>query len=105
MVVKSIVYPNDRNGEAAHMFWHFEPAQQNQRGSSRCMLKSFEDSYVKGMGWEKNQEKAYGSNPAPNITTSAGTFPSVSSESLKFSLQSWLEKFSHFDYDRLGIFD
>ena len=105
MVVKSIVYPKDRNGEAAHMFWHFEPVQQNQKGSSQCMLKSFEDSYVKGMGREKNQEEAYGSSPADNITPSAGIFPSVSSESLKLSLRSWLEKFSHFDYDRLGIFD
>ena len=98
MVVKSIVYPMDKEKEITHMYWHFEPLRQ-QEGST-CMLKSFEDSYVRTLDPDmatqtKQAQKKYTGERQVSLTISHGGHTKTNGHSnMKEGLASLLERFS-----------
>jgi hypothetical protein len=104
MVVKSIVYPADKKGESTCMYWRFKPVEP---GASECMLKNFEETYVKALQpitvsnraatetealspLKKNTQRAKG-------RSSNDTFQVMSSPNQEH-LGSWLERFSDYYY-------
>ena len=105
MVVKSIVYPAGKKGESTCMYWRFEPVKP---GDSGCMLKTFEESYVKALPPElsggKTTEKKSSNNKKKNgnsDNTASKESCQVMSSPVDYAREpfsSWLERFSDYYY-------